>query len=251
MPLRAVLFDLDGTLWHAAGPPDWNHITSLQAARVQSLLAPHVADSELEAFIADYWRGFVQADEPGARVPPISTLGYASASLQELDALALTRTFLQTHCPGLSADCTEAFWQAMLIPSHEFGLHLFEDTLATLAALKSRGLSLGLITNRFYFDFEADLARFEGTFDAVVTSGRVGFRKPHPSIFEAALRSLGVAPNEALMVGDSYEADILGGAAAGLHTVLKLNDREVLPEWRASNKVRSLSELVPLLDKFM
>ncbi len=59
-------------------------------------------------------------------------------------------------------------------------------------------------------------ARFEG----VVTSARVGVRKPHPEIFAAAGRLTEAAPKETLMVGDSISADIEGGRAAGLCPVL-------------------------------
>ena len=51
--------------------------------------------------------------------------------------------------------------------------------------------------------------------------GRV---KPHPTIFKAALELLGVAPAEAVMVGDSLEEDIEGARALGMRAILV--DRE-------------------------
>jgi HAD superfamily hydrolase (TIGR01549 family) len=52
--------------------------------------------------------------------------------------------------------------------------------------------------------------------DAVVTCGETGVRKPDPRIFEEALGRLGVAPGEALHVGDSADTDGAGAAAAGV-----------------------------------
>jgi 2-haloacid dehalogenase len=55
-------------------------------------------------------------------------------------------------------------------------------------------------------------AKIDGFFDAIVTSERCGFAKPHPRIVQAALSALGVRPTEAILVGDDPEID--GGAAA-------------------------------------
>lgn len=55
--------------------------------------------------------------------------------------------------------------------------------------------------------------------DALAISHDLGVRKPRPEIFAAALDALGVSPAEAIHVGDSLDADVLGAAAAGLRTV--------------------------------
>ena len=57
-------------------------------------------------------------------------------------------------------------------------------------------------------------------FDHVVLSVGHGYRKPHPSIYEATLDLFGVAPTEAVFVGDSYEADYLGPTDAGMTAFL-------------------------------
>jgi putative hydrolase of the HAD superfamily len=63
----------------------------------------------------------------------------------------------------------------------------------------------------------AGLARFR--FEAVLISGEVGFAKPDPRIFRAALGALGLPPGAALMVGDDPERDIAGAAALGIQTL--------------------------------
>ena len=57
-------------------------------------------------------------------------------------------------------------------------------------------------------------------FDAVVLSAETGWRKPHPGIFAAALRELGIGPHAAVFVGDSYRADYLGPTAMGITSFL-------------------------------
>ena len=59
-----------------------------------------------------------------------------------------------------------------------------------------------------------------GLFDAVVLSVDVGWRKPHPAMYTAALGALGAAPAGAVFVGDSYAADYAGPVAAGIPAFL-------------------------------
>jgi HAD superfamily hydrolase (TIGR01509 family) len=85
---------------------------------------------------------------------------------------------------------------------HHFSL--YGDVAGALQALRARGLRLGLISNT-----HRCLASFQSHFDldhlvsVAVSSSDHGFMKPHPSIFRAALELMGVAPGEAVMVGDT------------------------------------------------
>ena len=64
--------------------------------------------------------------------------------------------------------------------------------------------------------------------DAVIVSERAGVSKPDPRIFAIALEELDVRPEEAVMVGDSWKADIAGARAAGLRPVW-FNPRRLPP----------------------
>jgi HAD superfamily hydrolase (TIGR01509 family) len=57
-------------------------------------------------------------------------------------------------------------------------------------------------------------------FEVIVDSGTVGFEKPHPAIFEAAVREMGLAAESSLYVGDIYSVDYLGATSAGMQAVL-------------------------------
>jgi putative hydrolase of the HAD superfamily len=54
---------------------------------------------------------------------------------------------------------------------------------------------------------------------AVVISGEIGIGKPHPAVFGRALELLDVAPEHAVMVGDSWERDVVGALGAGVRAV--------------------------------
>ena len=69
----------------------------------------------------------------------------------------------------------------------------------------------------------ADLLAHNGIadcFESITDSGLVGYEKPHPAIFEAALRSLGVSADSSLYVGDVYSVDYLGATRAGMKAIL-------------------------------
>lgn len=57
-------------------------------------------------------------------------------------------------------------------------------------------------------------------FETITDSGIVGKEKPHPAIFEAALKSLGVRADESLYTGDVYSVDYVGATGAGMQAVL-------------------------------
>ena len=56
-------------------------------------------------------------------------------------------------------------------------------------------------------------------FEMVLTSDAHGLRKPDPSIFRAALAHFQVEPERSVMIGDSYDADILGAGPLGIRTI--------------------------------
>jgi HAD superfamily hydrolase (TIGR01509 family) len=89
--------------------------------------------------------------------------------------------------------------------------------LAELASVRAIGLCSNFSHSQTALGIleEAGLARHLG---AVAISDAVGLRKPRPEIFEAVLARLGVAPEQALHVGDSLRADVVGAAGLGMRT---------------------------------
>jgi HAD superfamily hydrolase (TIGR01549 family) len=106
---------------------------------------------------------------------------------------------------------------------HEWERHenfsLYEDALPVLDELRRHGIKIGLISNG-QRDLDEFTVHHALHVDAVVGSKAHGRIKPHASIFVAALQLLGVAPDETVMVGDSYEDDIEGARALGIRAIL-------------------------------
>jgi len=70
---------------------------------------------------------------------------------------------------------------------------------------------------------------FEKYFDVLVTSAEAGVAKPDKRIFEIALEKLSVSPDEAVVIGDSFDKDIVGAHNAGIRSIW-LNCRESFTE---------------------
>jgi putative hydrolase of the HAD superfamily len=96
---------------------------------------------------------------------------------------------------------------------------LYEDALPVLDELRRHGVLIGLVTNG-QRDLEEFVVHHALDVDAMVGSKAHGRIKPHPSIFVAALRALGVTAEETAMVGDSYEDDIEGARSLGMRAIL-------------------------------
>ena len=56
-------------------------------------------------------------------------------------------------------------------------------------------------------------------FKHIITSERVGVKKPNPAIFNFAMELSGAKSSESIMIGDNFEADILGAKSVGMETV--------------------------------
>jgi putative hydrolase of the HAD superfamily len=123
----------------------------------------------------------------------------------------------------------------------------------TLLNLKQMGLKLGIITDGDPVKQWEKILRteIEDYFDAVLISDFVGVKKPHPKIFQKALKKFGVKPHEALMVGDRLYSDIYGAKNAGMVTVWfkygKYANRELDYLEYADFQVRSLESVVEIV----
>lgn len=82
-------------------------------------------------------------------------------------------------------------------------------------------------------------------FETITDSGRVGFQKPHPEIFRAALRSLDVPAEESVYIGDVYSIDYTGARAVGMQAILM--DPFGTYATNGVRRVTKLADLEPLL----
>lgn len=98
--------------------------------------------------------------------------------------------------------------------------HLFPDALETLQYLFPK-YSLHILTNGFSAVQERKIykANIHNYFKTITASEENGIKKPDPEIFKLALEKAKAFKENSLMIGDNFEADILGAQAVGLKTI--------------------------------
>jgi HAD superfamily hydrolase (TIGR01509 family) len=202
-PMEAVLFDFHGTLAQVEDPVDG---VLAAATACGALLDPARATGLADRLVAAGWVGGPMP----ARVPPHLAEVWATRDLSAA-AHRAAYTGLAETVPCDVAGLAEALYDRM---TRVESWQPFADTASTLRALREAGVPVAVVSN-IGFDIRpmfqawglADLV------DAWVLSYEVGLCKPDPDIFLAACTALGVAPDRALMVGDT-PADA-GAVAAG------------------------------------
>lgn len=118
----------------------------------------------------------------------------------------------------------------------------------------ANGYRVAMISN---FDYAPTLYQclerygIRGLFASIVVSDEVGWRKPHPAIFERAFGDLGVHPSESLFVGDRLDLDVAGAAGVGMDVVwIDAADAGWSPEHaHPQHTIRALRELLPILNR--
>lgn len=97
------------------------------------------------------------------------------------------------------------------------------EAVAILPVLRRQGLRLGMLSNAPY-PAKTMRAMFQRqglapSFDAIVLSSEVGWRKPSPQVFLALLSRLGVTASRCWFVGDEMEADLMGARSMGMTAI--------------------------------
>jgi putative hydrolase of the HAD superfamily len=220
--IRSILFDLGSTLWEHAEPATIQREEAAADARAGATLrALLVAEMDAQDEQEDRTRGH----ELRQRWFQAVMYAYAAEPLLEPDFPSLARDVIRS----MGHTQADERWGALVYEVMRVrSLHarvLFPDVLATLEILRERGYALGVVTNRAYGGpvFLDDLRQmgllrfFEP--QTIAISADLGYRKPHPAIFQYALEGLGRAPHETAMVGDKLYADVQGAHQLGMYAI--------------------------------
>jgi putative hydrolase of the HAD superfamily len=130
-------------------------------------------------------------------------------------------------------------------------LVLYPHVSMTLLELAKRSIRLGVVSDAPRFQVWLRLCdlSLQHVFDAVVAFDDTGQTKPGPAPFQEVLRRLEVAPQEALMVGDWAERDVVGGKSLGMKTVFaRYGDTFDTKASGADYEIDDVFELVAIAD---
>lgn len=199
--IKAVVFDLDNTLY--AYEPC--HLAGIEAMYVQLLEYVSVSHEQFLTCL-DQAKIWVKNNNAGT-----------AASHNRI-------LYCQKICESLNLNPVEtpvnlykAYWSEFLDK-----MNLFENVLDVLFELKKKKIKIGICTDLTAFIQLKKIRRLglSGIVDAIVTSEECGEEKPSRKMFDMILKKLKVLPQEAVMVGDSLEKDVLGAKNAGMNAIL-------------------------------
>jgi HAD superfamily hydrolase (TIGR01662 family) len=202
-----VLIDLGDTLVYLSRP--WDDVFT---ANLESLYA--YLNGRMKLDFEDFAKIFVHEYEQASAVShfykveiPIENIMskvFRKAKLRDIGGTSLEDAVKQFYEPEIVA------WQP------------YPDAVQTLNSLRSDGFKIGLISNsKSGYAVRAILEKHGllKFFGVIITSAELRIRKPRPDLFSRALVVLDAKPSEAVFVGDSLQADMLGARTAGLRSI--------------------------------
>ncbi|NGZ86959.1 HAD family hydrolase [Duganella aceris] len=191
----ALLFDLDDTLWPigpviAAAELSWHAWLAERAPRVAA--------------------AFSIAELRARRLALLEHRPELVADLYQLRRVALQHVFAETGEDPAAIDGAMAHFNVL-----RNAVTPYPDVLPVLPLLQGM-LRLGVITNG---NADLEVIGLHHHFEYALASARFGRAKPDPAIFLAACDAMGVAPRDAVYVGDDLRLDVQGAQGAGLRAV--------------------------------
>lgn len=235
MAIRAIFYDLDGTL-RTNAPISWRAFADFASELGLEISPAHVLE-------VARWEHAYFADSPEIRVDrvdfPERPDFWINFSCRELLVLGAAPEQAVALAPRLYQRMNDDYRPLDLIP---------EDLFETLETLKASGYLLGVLSNRDqpYTDYLTELG-LDKFFDLAIHAGEAGLYKPNPGVFHYLLEKAGVSAHESIYVGDNYYADVVGARLAGLEPVLlDLNGVFTEPDCLV---IQAHSQLLTLLER--
>jgi len=205
MPIEAVTLDATGTLF---APGD----LAADYARILGRHGVALDRARLATLLPEVWSEFACAAEP-SRDRFASHPGGTRGFWRDVVDRVTDRAGAPRASPFAFAELFAHFGSAA-------AWRLYDEVPASLERLAATGLRLAVLSNwdERLPDVLAGLG-VAARFEAVVLSVEVGVEKPHPAIFAAAARRLGVDPQRIVHVGDRRLEDVEGAAGAGMRAL--------------------------------
>ncbi|MGI0139781.1 MAG: HAD family hydrolase [Thermoplasmata archaeon] len=197
-----VLFDLDDTLFDDR----FSRVAALRGIRTREPIFRRVPLPQL-------------VEEYGRLLDLLHDLTL-SGELSKWDARSLRFERLAMYCGSTIEDATARRLAREYHETYQLHRRSVPGSPKLLERLRHRA-KIGVVTNNLP---EEQVEKLEAiglrsAVDELVVSGAVGYRKPDPRIFEIALRRTGFDAPSAVMIGDSWENDVLGARAAGIRPI--------------------------------
>lgn len=192
--IRAIFFDVGGTLIEERDPETWSELARLSGI-----------EAEGEAIVHFFQEAEIENDRPAPRW-----------SREEFWTRVLGQASGGPVGPARVHEFLER-WERSTGPPR-----VFSDVRGCLERLRRRRFRLGIVSNsRSEESVRRRLAEagLEEFFDPILSSGTEGVEKPDPVIFRRAVGRMGLAPEVVAHVGDLATVDARAARSAGLHGI--------------------------------
>ncbi len=233
LKIRAILFDLDGTL--LLSKPRMNDILA------QFAIEYRAADTQddrhkAERWLHYYWAQSAESQFDFEKFGDLNLGFWENHTRRYLIAYGYQPDQAEKDAPEIYRRIVEEYEPHPWIPP---------DALEVLRSLKEAGFTLGIVSNRYHpLDEELKKNGLEPYISFHLVAGEVNSWKPDTRIFLEAVLRLHIDPCEACYVGDNYYSDVVGARNAGLRPVL-FDPDQVFPEAEC-DVIHKISDLVDL-----
>jgi HAD superfamily hydrolase (TIGR01509 family) len=215
--LEVALIDVGGTLW----PNSWpirQADGEGRRLRVRKAMSGHEA-TVIDALVDDLLR----SSRPGDEARTLSTETPVFVGAEELITGCLGR-----HGLPADAQTISLIRRAMAIPIHD-RFQPLPGAKELLQTIRDLGVRSVIASNTYWRDAESYWDDFRALgmadlIDGIITSVDAGHLKPHPAVFEAAVRWAGVAADRCVVIGNREDNDIAPALALGMRTILVYPD---------------------------
>lgn len=190
MPYEFVLFDMDNTILDRT-----DSLRDFARWQAGGMLRPYVEDADT------YAHRFIELDQNGA----IWKDRVYETLMEEFSITGWTvEELVASYVLCFSGFCKQ-----------------LPEMANAIAAIVDAGFRTAVVTNGKYPFQERNFGALglSHLFEAVFVSEAVGYRKPHPGIFNLVCEQLGTHPSQAIFVGDNPIADIQGANGVGMYTI--------------------------------
>jgi HAD superfamily hydrolase (TIGR01549 family) len=234
--IKAVLFDLDGTLLFNLPSPGEVFIEHLHSLGVAISQEERILNERWEY---QYFASSLEVQEDYFKYKDNLKAFRLNYSKRRLLALGLS--------PEKASEMAPLIFEHMHA-SYRPQAHIPDEVFALLKHLQESGYVTGVVSNRDV-SFQEELAglKLDSYFHFTVAAGEIQSYKPDVRIFQHALELAGTAAAETIYVGDNYYADVQGALRAGLRPVL-YDPTHLFPEAQAEcSVIQHYSEFYDLL----
>ena len=220
--LKAVLFDLHGTLAYVENP---------------------VTDTEISDYL--FSRGYeVSSQQLRSAWGFVSFIDYPKYGYRSWRSF-FSKIFWRLK---VKVDKETLGWIVELLESKPY--ELYPDASEAVVNAKENGFKTAIVTTIAHFQFKKAVKPVRKYLDFIMTGYEARCDKSNPKMYQKILEILNVKPHEAVMIGDSVQLDILLPKRLGINTMLLDREREILESPHADATINDLGEAIEVIKEW-